>query len=106
MVRYFIYNDAPVKVTGTASEIEAFLSNNEHLADARVTKTQFDAKFKEAQQAQARDNRRQAYRNGDYIDALIKQMNYDRMNGRELVQDMDDAIGHWSGVKDKFPIPE
>ena len=40
---------------------------------------------------------------GDQLDAILKQLNYDRMNGRELIQDMDDIVGLWLGVKDKYP---
>lgn len=36
---------------------------------------------------------------GDQLDAIWKQLNYDRMNGRELVQDADDMLGEILSVK-------
>jgi hypothetical protein len=51
------------------------------------------------------DKRRREYNNNDYIDAIMKQMNSDRLAGKELVQDMDDALGHWNNVKKQNPKP-
>lgn len=46
------------------------------------------------------------YNNGDYIDAIMGEMNYRRSQGEKMTQPMDDALGHWLGVKRKFPKPE
>lgn len=43
---------------------------------------------------------------GDQLDAILKQLNYDRMQGRELVQDMDDIISRWLQVKQEYPKPD
>lgn len=40
---------------------------------------------------------------GDQLDAILKQLNYDRLNGRALVQDMDNIIGQWLEIKERYP---
>ena len=40
---------------------------------------------------------------GDQLDAILKHLNYRRIQGDELVQDMDDIIGDWLAVKARFP---
>lgn len=43
---------------------------------------------------------------GDQLDAIIKEMNYRRMNGENLTQDMDDVVNTCIAVKAKYPKPE
>ena len=43
---------------------------------------------------------------GDQLDAILKQLNYMRMNGQPLVQELDDIIGDWLRVKQDHPKPE
>lgn len=50
--------------------------------------------------------RQEKYKNGDYIDALMHEMNHRRLNGEAMTQPMDDALGHWLSVKDEFPKPK
>ena len=54
-----------------------------------------------------KDVRRTAYPPiGDQLDALMKQLNYDRTQGRELIQDMDDVLGLVLAVKAKYKKPD
>ncbi|MGB0817421.1 MAG: hypothetical protein ACPGQQ_00850 [Candidatus Puniceispirillaceae bacterium] len=54
-----------------------------------------------------RDARAQEYDPiGDQLDAILKQINHDRLNGKELVQDMDDTLSRWLSVKARHPKPE
>lgn len=43
---------------------------------------------------------------GDQLDAILKQMNQDRLGGKELVQGVDDILAAWLGVKSAHPKPE
>ena len=43
---------------------------------------------------------------GDQLDALLKEFNYRRLNGDNLVSDLDGVIGDWLAVKAKYPKPE
>lgn len=49
------------------------------------------------------ESRAREYRNGDYIDAIMKEMNYRRAQGEKMTQPMDDALGHWLQVKENHP---
>jgi hypothetical protein len=40
---------------------------------------------------------------GDQLDAVLKQFNYMRMNGIELVEDLDTVINNWLKVKQDYP---
>lgn len=52
------------------------------------------------------DRRKQAYDLGLQVGALMKQVNYDRLQGKELIQELDDALGHVQSVKHKYPKEE
>lgn len=43
---------------------------------------------------------------GDQLDAILKQMNQDRLGGKELVQGVDDILAAWLSVKAAHPKPE
>jgi|ETNmetMinimDraft_11_1059920.scaffolds.fasta_scaffold05180_7 hypothetical protein len=43
---------------------------------------------------------------GDQFDALWKQLNQDRLNGKELIQPADDELNRVLAVKAKYPKPE
>ena len=43
------------------------------------------------------------YRNGDYIDALMKDANLRRLNGEDVNEDLDNALNHWLSVKAEHP---
>jgi len=54
-----------------------------------------------------KDDRRNAYPPiGDQLDAILKQMNQDRLGGKELVQGVDDILTAWLGVKSAHPKPD
>lgn len=54
-----------------------------------------------------RQKRRAEYQDvGDTLDAILKQLNHDRLNGRELIQEADDVLNHWLAVKAKHPKAE
>ena len=40
---------------------------------------------------------------GDQLDAIWKQLIVDRMNGHEMIQEVDDMIGKINAVKAKYP---
>ena len=87
MKKYYNYNNSPVEFSGTAKKYEKFIKDNDHLVGYEVTKTEFD-KIKPKQ-----------YHNiEDYIIALMKQANQDRLNGKDLIQDLDDALGKFLQV--------
>lgn len=37
------------------------------------------------------------------IEVLLKQLNHDRLNGKELIQEADDLLGKWLAAQDKHP---
>lgn len=39
------------------------------------------------------------------LDAILKQFNYDRLNGKTLIQEMDDILGQWLQAKEDYPKP-
>jgi hypothetical protein len=41
---------------------------------------------------------------GDQLDALLKQLNYMRLNGQDMVQEMDDILASWLRVKQDNPL--
>jgi Asp-tRNA(Asn)/Glu-tRNA(Gln) amidotransferase A subunit family amidase len=43
---------------------------------------------------------------GDQFDAIWKQLNQDRLNGKELIQPADDELNRVLAVKAKYPKPE
>jgi len=43
---------------------------------------------------------------GDQLDAILKQINYMRMNGTDMIQEMDDVLNDWLDVKRKHPKRE
>lgn len=45
------------------------------------------------------------YDMGLQMGALMKQANYDRLQGKELIQELDDALGHVQSVKHQIPKP-
>lgn len=50
--------------------------------------------------------RKSEYRSiGDQLDALLKQHNLDRMNGKNLVSELDEIIGEHLAIKKKYPKP-
>jgi hypothetical protein len=42
---------------------------------------------------------------GDQLDAIWKQLNYDRMQGRQLIQEADDRLNEVLAVKARHPKP-
>ena len=53
------------------------------------------------------DKRRQEYPPiGDQLDAIIKELNYRRMNGEDLISEMDSIVNDCLAVKAKYPKPE
>ena len=53
------------------------------------------------------DKRRQEYPAiGDQLDAIIKELNYRRMNGEDLISEMDSIVNDCLAVKAKYPKPE
>lgn len=43
---------------------------------------------------------------GDQLDAILKYLNVLSLEGQDLPQDLDDVVGKWLDVKQKFPKPE
>lgn len=53
------------------------------------------------------DNRKAEYPDvGDQLDAIWKQINYDRLEGKALVQEADDVLNAILAVKAKYPKPD
>ena len=40
---------------------------------------------------------------GDQLDAIWKQLNQDRLDGKDLIQEAEDLLGAVLAVKDKYP---
>jgi hypothetical protein len=50
------------------------------------------------------DKRRKEYpKIGDQLDAIWKQLNQDRLNGKDLIAEADDLLGSILAVKAKYP---
>lgn len=67
-----------------------------------------DAILAEYQSAQAavayKDKRKAEYpAMGDQLDAIWKQLNQDRFEGKAMIQDVDDQLGVINAVKNKYP---
>jgi hypothetical protein len=43
---------------------------------------------------------------GEQLDAVLKAFNLMRLNGQDLPEDLDEVIGEWLSVKNKYPKPE
>jgi len=43
---------------------------------------------------------------GDQLDAIWKQLNQDRLNDKELIQEVDDTLGSILSVKASIPLPD
>ncbi len=55
---------------------------------------------------QYKDDRLKAYpRITDQLDAVLKQFNLMRLNGDNMVSDMDTILGQWLQVKQDIPKP-
>jgi hypothetical protein len=82
------------------------LTNDEKLqrtADRAAHKAKMEAKAL----VQYKEDRASEYPGiGDQLDAILKQLNYQRMQGLNLIEDMDGILGLWLAVKAKFPKPE
>ena len=53
-----------------------------------------------------KDERRVAYPSiGDQLDAIWKQLNQDRLGGKELIQEVDDRLNEILAVKATHPKP-
>jgi len=91
MKKYYNYKfeeqDTPVEFNGTAKKYEKFIKDNDHLVGSEVTKTEFD-KIKPKKYHDIKE----------YIFALMKQANQDRLGGKDLIQDLDDALGKFLQV--------
>jgi hypothetical protein len=62
----------------------------------------FSAPPRKAKKAQSKDLKDDGYTDRDYINAIMAEMNYRRLQGDKMTQDMDDALGRWLLVnKDK-----
>ena len=42
---------------------------------------------------------------GDQLDAILKQLNSDRLGGKAMIQDVDDVLATWLNVKVAHPKP-
>lgn len=104
MVRYYNYKGSPVKFSGTQAKLDKFVADNEHLVGYESTKAVYDGQVKEAALAAKRDKRRREYKNGDYVDAIMKWLNSRRLSGEDVPQELDDALGHWLSVKAANPL--
>lgn len=51
-------------------------------------------------------DRERDYKNGDYIDALMKDALARKTDGQILHPDLDVSLTHWQGVKDATPKPD
>jgi len=68
----------------------------------------WEAEWKDAMDAIAyKDKRKVEYPDiGDQLDAIWMQLNKDRLEGKNFIQDADDMLGEILGVKAKHPKPE
>lgn len=91
---------------GTVSVIEVDLSPEE-IAEAHQREAEWNAKAGERAREAARDKRAQEYPSiGDQLDAIWKQINQDRLGGKNLIQEADDILGKILSVKASNPLPE
>lgn len=79
----------------TQEALDQALSNYDH-----------GAFLQSAQDTQYVFDRKDAYPEiGAQLDAIWKQLNYDRMQGRQLIQEADDLLNEVLAVKAKYPKP-
>ena len=72
------------RATADKAELDAYVANEKYKAD-----------------------RQRAYNPiGDQLDAIWKQLNQDRLNGKDLIADADAQLSDWLSVKAQFPKPE
>ena len=91
MKKYYIYNGTPVEFDGKQRDLDKFEARNEHLIGNECTKQEYENQITIIVPGYVRT----LEENSAYIDAIMLQMNYDRLNGRDLIQDLDDALGVW-----------
>ena len=105
MAKHWIYNGSPVTFPhSSGKKFDKFIADNEHLVGSECSVAEYAVAIGVIETEEKRHKRKQAYANGDYIDAIMKQLNYDRLQGKELIQEMDDKLTHWIKVKQDFPV--
>ena len=98
--------DTSVSVVG-----EEQINWGEHGNPLNITADQIKAKQAELKASyDAKEyfrNRQSEYLNvipiGDQLDAILKYVNVLRLGGQDLPQDLDDVVGKWLAVKQKYP---
>ena len=81
--KYFVYNGIPTEFPySSGKKWEKFIADNEHLVGCEVSEAEHAAAKKAAEPV-------------DYVHAIMQQMNQDRLQGKEMVQEMDQALAHW-----------
>ena len=82
------------------------IDGDDIVSDAQHTVTVTDV-TEELEAAEVASRRAAGYPPlGDQLDAIWKQLNYDRLNGRDLVEDADAILGKILAVKAKHPKKE
>lgn len=105
MPKYFIYEGVPVACsTKSGKAHDKFMADNEHLDGCEVSEEEYAIANDVLRKEDRLRQRRAAYNNGDYIDALMKLFNSKRLAGEDLPDYLDDAVQHWLGVKRDIPL--
>jgi hypothetical protein len=86
------------KIPLTEEEIKTF---NEREAKHELKLISYGYRLAQVHKARSAEYRKI----GDQLDALLKQHNYDRMNGKNLVSELDEIIGEHLAIKKKYPKP-
>jgi len=97
MAKYWIYEGTPVKCSDTGKKLVKFVADNELLEGYSCTKGAYDSAVQEEAEKASERALKGAKRELliDAIHALLMQANHDRLQGKELVQPMDDILGQW-----------
>jgi len=108
--RWYIHGNIVEKDTGDA-DYTKWRADQDHLTEAHeITEAQYQELIPAVRLEQIRELRAGEFRQRipitDQLDALLKQFNLMRMNGLNLVDDLDGVIGEWLAVKRKHPIED
>ncbi len=95
--------DTPTKMKNG----KRYLLTDVEKAEAKERDKQFKAEQAELAKTQYQRDRKEEYPDiGDQLDVIWKEINEQRLNGKNLTQDADDMLGKILAVKKKHPKPE
>ena len=72
--------------------------------EVEAREAEWDAHLAEEVKTQYQRDRQAEYPSvGNQLDAILKHLNYRRIQGEDLVKDLDNIVGAWLNVKSRYP---